>query len=115
MNVLFSSNGKFYKGPVEKEWMKKCVNGEITLMDNSLILDNNPTYMIGAKNSTAIKYELPIQNMESVSISKHWLLNLIQVVMKDSSIYTISFATDFDMGKYKVKKMIKLLKKLVPS
>jgi hypothetical protein len=115
MSVLFSANGKFYKGPVEKSWMLKCTKGDITLTENVLILDNCPSYMITSKNTLSIKYVLPIQNIASVSISKIWLLNLIEVVMRDSSIYTISFATNFDMGKYKIKKLIKILKRLVLS
>ncbi len=43
MSELFCSNGKFFKGAVEKEWMKKRSSGEIKLAEHTLILDNSPS------------------------------------------------------------------------
>ncbi|MFX0021216.1 MAG: hypothetical protein ACFE9S_02750 [Candidatus Hermodarchaeota archaeon] len=115
MNNLFCSSGKFFKGPLEKKWMSNFSNGEVTLTENYLLLDNSPKYLIGTKTTTSIKYEIPVQNIENAYTTRHQLVHILHLDMKDGSKYSIGFQTQFDKGNKKINELIELLKQLIPG
>ncbi|MFX1391087.1 MAG: hypothetical protein ACFE9Z_13565 [Promethearchaeota archaeon] len=115
MNNLFCSSGKFFKGPLEKKWMGNFLNGEVTLTENYLILDNNPSYLIGTKTTKPIKFEIPIQNIENAYTTRHQLIYILHLDTKDENIYSIGFQTQFDKGNKKINELKELLKQLIPN